>query len=839
MSVPILDSDFCVIWSNVLIHSLWQGLIILLLAYSVNRGLQNSSATARYAVLGISQVLLFTSLVITFAVLKSSTAVYPGGGAVETSWQTRGGGSPKPVDAEIAENGGSELHSLKLEPQTDPALSPVRIYAAVAYFVGTGVMLLRLVIGAFSGQQLVARSRPITEARVLRNIGHAVVAMRFSYTPAIAFCDSILVPSVVGILRPTLLLPLAALSGLTPRELELLVMHELAHIRRHDHIANILLRIVEAFTFYHPVSWILSRQLRHERELCCDDAVIAAGGSAECYAEALLRMVEISFADRPTNVDLVRLAATGDVSGLRVRVNRLIQLDGSDTVRMRPLGAALCAMVALIMFGSSLGMMSRTGPMDPGYIQLKSELGSDPSLVTERIPGGYTRLHRAAGLGGVDEIALLLANGADLHAASDGGWRPLHMAVSYGRIENVIFLVRSGAPVNGPNKDGKTPLHVAARMLSKTSGRQYLPIDIRMVQLLCDLGADVNLADHRGLTPLFGAIERGEDAIVEELLRRGANVNARDKAGSTPFMAASAGGDLKLMSFLLANGANPLVADSQGRNAIDALCVRDPETVGPDARQVAECFAFLKSKNVPVSPTSAAAMGDARLLAEQLQSDPTLAHIRPTQTVRSYALLHWAVAAQSPETCTLLISCGADPSCKATNDVTPLHVAVNRANPDLQILGMLLGNAAECNAQDKLGRTALYVATVRGHTQIVTMLIERGADVRLADTDLRTPLHRLAEFGWSSKISEQISQFIGAGADPNAADRDGRTPLHDAVARGRIEMISLLLKAGANPKIRDQQGKSPLDQAESIKGLLGDSVLQQLRRRASDTTMGD
>src|SRR4029450_6701742 len=81
------------------------------------------------------------------------------------------------------------------------------------------------------------------------------------------------VPAVVGWLRPVILLPAAVLVGLTPQQLESLLAHELAHVRRHDYFVNILQMIVETFLFYHPVVWWVSSRIRYERECCGDDLV--------------------------------------------------------------------------------------------------------------------------------------------------------------------------------------------------------------------------------------------------------------------------------------------------------------------------------------------------------------------------------------------------------------------------------------------------------------------------------------------------------------------------------------------------------------------------------------
>jgi beta-lactamase regulating signal transducer with metallopeptidase domain len=97
-------------------------------------------------------------------------------------------------------------------------------------------------------------------------------------------------PIVVGWLRPVVLLPISLISGFTPEQLSAILAHELAHIRRHDFVVNILQRCVESILFYHPAVWWLSKRIRTEREHCCDDIAIRVCGSRRVYAEALIAM---------------------------------------------------------------------------------------------------------------------------------------------------------------------------------------------------------------------------------------------------------------------------------------------------------------------------------------------------------------------------------------------------------------------------------------------------------------------------------------------------------------------------------------------------------------------
>ena len=129
-------------------------------------------------------------------------------------------------------------------------------------------------------------------------------------------------PTVIGWLRPIVLLPIAALSGLTPRQVEAILAHELAHIRRHDFLVNLLQTLAETALFYHPAVWWISSRIRTEREHCCDDVAVSVCGDAREYAAALTELASWSIAHPP-------LAMAATRGPLLNRVRRLLRLEES------------------------------------------------------------------------------------------------------------------------------------------------------------------------------------------------------------------------------------------------------------------------------------------------------------------------------------------------------------------------------------------------------------------------------------------------------------------------------------------------------------------------------
>ena len=140
--------------------------------------------------------------------------------------------------------------------------------------------------------------------------------MRVSRPVALVESCRVDVPVVIGYFRPVILAPVALLAGMPAGQVEAILLHELAHIRRRDYLVNLLQAMVESLLFYHPAVWWISGLVRAERENCCDDLVLAARGNAGEYAAALTALEEARWAGEPA------LAATG--GNLMLRIQRIL-----------------------------------------------------------------------------------------------------------------------------------------------------------------------------------------------------------------------------------------------------------------------------------------------------------------------------------------------------------------------------------------------------------------------------------------------------------------------------------------------------------------------------------
>ena len=152
------------------------------------------------------------------------------------------------------------------------------------------------------------------------------------------------VPAVIGWMRPAIVVPVSVLSGLAPAHLDAILAHELSHIRRRDYLVNIVQCVVETLLFYHPAVWWVSRRIRVERELCCDDLAASLCDSRLTYATALASL-ETLRASTPA----LAMPATGGV--LLHRIRRLVDPRCASIPEFSG-GFAMCVVATLLLFVS-------------------------------------------------------------------------------------------------------------------------------------------------------------------------------------------------------------------------------------------------------------------------------------------------------------------------------------------------------------------------------------------------------------------------------------------------------------------------------------------------------
>jgi beta-lactamase regulating signal transducer with metallopeptidase domain/type II secretory pathway component GspD/PulD (secretin) len=273
-----------------LLHSLWQGALAALLLAIVLRRLTNPHWRYRAALTALAIIPL--AGLITWSALASFQRPPPPAYPTPTLAANRNLTPLLKAHPDV-----TALAVVNRSPA--PSASNWTAWLALLWMVGAGVMLVRGAVKVAGAEQLRRASTPLENAAVNQLLAEARRVMRISRQVRVAVTEQLTSPAVVGVLVPTLVLPLSLVSTLTPDQIRFVLLHELAHIRRGDYFANLLQLFAEALLFFNPAVWWLSHQVRREREACCDALAIELSGAPAEYARTLVHVAENALSPAP------------------------------------------------------------------------------------------------------------------------------------------------------------------------------------------------------------------------------------------------------------------------------------------------------------------------------------------------------------------------------------------------------------------------------------------------------------------------------------------------------------------------------------------------------------
>lgn len=357
----------------VLVHSIWQGTIVALILAMALRLLRQRSAETRYLSAAMALLVIVVCPFLTNAQVREAADQprpnlgMPAEPAVYSTGPSLTDGAPDAVvqgeSLPIHPSPRFETHvpHPAVAASTSESLPSAAASEALITFKDLHAFVkpfLPWLVGGWLGGVLVCSLRLLIawqHVRTLRASGVTVAAEQFvsaahrladrmGIRHSVTLLESKIVeiPMVVGWLKPVILLPVAAVAGLSAVQIEAIIAHELAHVRRWDYPVNLLQSIVETILFYHPAVWWVSRKMRQERENCCDDIASEVCGDRVSYARSLLQMEEL----RPPK-SLVLAATGGD---LMARVRRLIAPGSGADGSVR----GFAGLVALLVVGTAL-----------------------------------------------------------------------------------------------------------------------------------------------------------------------------------------------------------------------------------------------------------------------------------------------------------------------------------------------------------------------------------------------------------------------------------------------------------------------------------------------------
>lgn len=309
MLTLLSTSPFLTSLSLTLLHFMWQGLLVAVVLKSALLIFNKNRPQLRYAVSAVAMTVNLLLPIITFVIIFQT----------ENSFANTLANS-------LALN---EFIQVLKQPDTFfsyqefitllPSLLP---YIAILWLATITLLAGKLLLEIYNVNNLPKQNTVAPSQKLQARFNELAKQIQVTVTPQLLISLKVEVPMAIGWLKPVILLPANMLSGLSTPQLEMLLLHELAHIRRHDYLVNFFQTLIEILLFFHPAVHWVSKQMRNEREYCSDDIAVQHCGDAVAYAHTLADTASLcTKAHHHTIPDLAMAASGGD---LKQRVIRLV-----------------------------------------------------------------------------------------------------------------------------------------------------------------------------------------------------------------------------------------------------------------------------------------------------------------------------------------------------------------------------------------------------------------------------------------------------------------------------------------------------------------------------------
>jgi len=266
-----------------LLHSLWQGVLIMFALMLALRCIPTSYSRSRYNIALTALFGVVVSAAITFTVRLTTPA--PETQVVQTSLYQLAAYHP------IAVQTTAPVQSNWIDLASNWVNANVPL-VLVLWCIGAIIFSLRITAGWLYVNTLRRKANALDDTWQ-QYIQTLATQLNVNRLVQVAESSLVQAPVVLGYLKPVILLPIGMIGGLTTEQVETILIHELVHVRRHDYIINLIQSCVEAIFFFNPCVWFISQQIRNEREHCCDDAVVSVKGSPKQYIHALAMLEEV------------------------------------------------------------------------------------------------------------------------------------------------------------------------------------------------------------------------------------------------------------------------------------------------------------------------------------------------------------------------------------------------------------------------------------------------------------------------------------------------------------------------------------------------------------------
>lgn len=342
-----------------LLHFCWQGAAIAFIYAAVDRMTFRAGLRVRYGVAILALMMMPLAAVVTFVEQERLVVHVPVGGhevaASQLGVMHAGLVKGLPMAAPMVES--SELWIAGNARYLLPWIDGV-------WMAGVLLLALRAAGGWYELQLLRRRAVAVIPMEVEASFRRVSKQLRMGRKVVLRVSDEVISPMAMGVWRAAILLPVSALMQLSPAQLESVLVHELAHIRRWDYLYNLLQTTVECLLFFHPAVWWVSRCARDLREACCDEVAARSCEDPMVYAEALLQLEE----QRSRTLQLA-MAAKGHDGSLLMRVRQILgegmtmERTTASGVRVAVAGAIVLGLLMGSRVASGLNLAHRFKPV--------------------------------------------------------------------------------------------------------------------------------------------------------------------------------------------------------------------------------------------------------------------------------------------------------------------------------------------------------------------------------------------------------------------------------------------------------------------------------------------
>ncbi len=337
LSRSITDADLTERLGWCFLHFLWQGLAIAAGLALLLRFCRKGTPELRHALCGMGLACMIAAPLITWGRLAAGAsppnpipiaglkqeaiiADLTGASGHGPDWKMRTLISPDHGSATNAAMDGGTAPDPPLTTRKEPTTPQPPWLRWLGWFWLTGAAFVAAwrALGLCGTAWLIRQAGCASEA-LTQQVTAMAKRCGLRKAPLVRITNRLMSPAVAGILRPVLLFPAAALAGLSPRELDFILAHEFAHIRRHDFLLGLLQAAVETLFFFHPAVWWISHRMGLEREHACDDSAMRVTGNRRAGATALTRLAELQL---QSTLSLAPAAGGGQ---LLQRIRRLLE----------------------------------------------------------------------------------------------------------------------------------------------------------------------------------------------------------------------------------------------------------------------------------------------------------------------------------------------------------------------------------------------------------------------------------------------------------------------------------------------------------------------------------